>query len=63
MTKEEIKKIRDVLDLTSKQLAAKLGVAHNTVRCWECGVRTPTSAAAKMLRDLQKKADKKLQPA
>jgi hypothetical protein len=26
-------------------------------------VRTPTSAAAKMLRDLQKKADKKLQPA
>ena len=66
MTPEKIKILRASLGWTSKQLAEYLGVAHNTVRRWECGVsraKGVTGPVAKLLEQLEKRAERRLQPA
>ncbi len=56
MTPQELKEIRSALNLTSEELAEKIGVAGGTVRKWECNLRQPGGAALILLRQLQKQA-------
>jgi DNA-binding transcriptional regulator YiaG len=48
-----IKRLRKKLDLTQKQLAAKLGVHVITVTRWETGAFEPSGLAAKELERLE----------
>ena len=48
----EIRKLRDDLDITQEQLAAKLGVAFSTVSRWENGRGNPSPLAIKLIEQL-----------
>jgi len=52
MTPAEVKEARKYLKMTSEELGEELGVTGNTVRRWECGVKTPSRLAVKFLRRL-----------
>jgi len=49
---ELLKRSRAVLDLTQKQIAKQLGVAHVTVGQWECGARKPGKEAFRAILEL-----------
>jgi putative transcriptional regulator len=68
MTKQEIKEIRNDLQISAVEMAERCGVAVNTLYKWECGNRTPGGPALMILRQLQRQAKRKasklqLQPA
>jgi DNA-binding transcriptional regulator YiaG len=52
MSPEEIKKLRQALQLTQQQLANKIGARQHTVARWETGVNEPKGAYAMLLRQL-----------
>lgn len=55
MISKEIKKIRESISFTQKELAEALGVPLNTVARWEQGERKPNQAALKALQLLKEK--------
>ena len=62
MSPQEIRKLRQALQLTQQQLADKIGARQHTVARWETGVNEPKGAYAMLLRQLSeiaKKAKKK----
>ena len=52
--KDEIKQIRQRLNMTQKLFAAALGVSVKTVEAWESGTNTPTGIANRMLELLSR---------
>ena len=54
MTPAQLKRLRATLGLTQKQLAERLGVAHNTVTRWEMGQRTISEPVSRLLATLRK---------
>jgi DNA-binding transcriptional regulator YiaG len=56
MTGREVRRIRRALGLTQRALAARVGVAENTVHRWERGTLTVGSTAAILLRLLAEQA-------
>jgi transcriptional regulator with XRE-family HTH domain len=54
MTGKEVKAIRLRLGLTQRELAAKVGVARNTVTRWELGLMGVRESAVRLLRVLAK---------
>ncbi len=59
---EEIKNLRNSLEMTQKQFADKLGVKQLTVARWESSERACKGAAAKKIREMQCAATSKLLP-
>lgn len=49
----EIKALREALQMTQVELAAKVGVTERTVRRWEGGTTPPSGAARKTLAMLR----------
>lgn len=49
MTAEDLKALRDQLDLTQEELAQKLGVARNTITRWEMGIRHIPEPVARLV--------------
>ncbi len=47
---DDIRRIREKLGFSQAEFAAKLHIALGTVRNWEQGLRTPSSAALVLLR-------------
>lgn len=56
MSLKEIKGLRAALRMTQGQLAARVGVAEETVSRWERGVSSPAFRQAMKLRRLQRAA-------
>lgn len=56
MSPREIKDLREALRMTQGQLAARVGVAEETVSRWERGVSSPMFRHAMKLRRLQRAA-------
>jgi DNA-binding transcriptional regulator YiaG len=54
MTAEDIKALRERLDLSRRELAAQLGVAKRTVDRWEQGYGNPNCSAEKILESLDR---------
>lgn len=52
ISSEEIKKIREDLDLSQTKLALLIGVTPSTIALWEQGRRTPIGPARVLLRML-----------
>ena len=48
-SKDEIKEIRQKLNMTQKLFAAALGVSVKTIEAWESGTNTPMGVANRML--------------
>ena len=59
MTPEEIKSLRQSLDLSQEKFAQKIGVHKITVSRWECGKITPRGLAQKALERLANRVAKK----
>jgi DNA-binding transcriptional regulator YiaG len=59
MRPREIVQLRQRLGLTQGKLAERIGVSRETVSRWEKGHYTPEGAAAKALRDLSKRKERK----
>jgi len=55
---EDIKKLRDSLELTQEALARELGVSFSTVSRWERGIGNPSPLARQHIDDLQRRADR-----
>jgi DNA-binding transcriptional regulator YiaG len=55
MSPQEIRKLRQVLQLTQQQLADKIGARQHTVARWETGMNEPKGAYAMLLRQLSEK--------
>ncbi len=51
-------RLREAMELTQEQFAAKLDVSKMTVSRWECGRMRPSKAAAEKIRKLQHKAQR-----
>ena len=47
---EQVRRLRERLGLTQRQLADELGVRQQTVSEWETGAYQPRGASARMLR-------------
>jgi putative transcriptional regulator len=58
MQPEEIKGIREALDLTQEAFAHTVGVAFATVNRWEKGHARPSGLALKALEKMARKAAK-----
>lgn len=52
MKAEEIRELRERLDLSRRELAAQVGVAKRTVEFWEQGRGQPNRDAEKILKAL-----------
>lgn len=63
MKPDEIKRLRNRLGLTQKQLAEEVGVPTNTLARWEQGERTPSKSSIKTLRHLERQYLKASRPA
>lgn len=59
MSPNEIKKIREALDLTQQKMGDLIGARQHTIARWETGVHKPTGAYLKALMELSKKAMRK----
>lgn len=59
MSPEEIKKIREKLNLTQQKLADLIDARQHTVARWETGLHSPTGAYLKALKGLAEKAKRK----
>lgn len=55
---DEIKELRNALNMTQSTFAAVLGVSCKTVEAWETGTNSPLGTARRMLNMLQ--ADKSI---
>jgi DNA-binding transcriptional regulator YiaG len=55
MSPQEIKKLRQALQLTQQQLADKIGARQHTVARWETGANEPKGAYAMLLNQLSEK--------
>jgi len=53
MDKNEIKKIRFVLDMSQKEFAKALGVSIKTVESWEQGINKPSERSEFKIRGLK----------
>jgi len=53
-TSDEVKKIRQKLELTQKSFAFLMGVSLKTVEAWEAGTNEPNGTARRMLSLLNK---------
>jgi DNA-binding transcriptional regulator YiaG len=51
--------LRTKLNMTQTELAESVGVSQPTVALWEAGHRRPSGAAAILLKQLEKKTEKK----
>lgn len=49
---DEIRFIREALDMTQEELASRVGVQFSAVSHWETGIRTPSGAAQILLQQL-----------
>jgi len=56
---KEVRRIRQWLGLTQKQLAERMGVARNTVARWEMGTMQIREPAARLLKIISKEQVKK----
>jgi DNA-binding transcriptional regulator YiaG len=59
MSPKQVRKIREVLELTQQQLADFIGASQVAVARWETGVHKPRGANLKALKELAQKAAKK----
>lgn len=59
MTPAEIVSLRQALNLSQVELAARLGVSPASVHRWETGKTEPTPLAMRQLNKLVKKTTKK----
>jgi DNA-binding transcriptional regulator YiaG len=55
MDKDEIKKLREILNLSQQSFATELGVSVATVSRWENGAFTPSPLAVAKLEELKNK--------
>jgi len=55
MRPQEIRKLRQSLQLTQQQLADKIGARQHTVARWETGMNEPKGAYAMLLNQLREK--------
>lgn len=51
-------RLREAMELTQEQFAAKLDVSKMTVSRWECGRMRPSKVAVEKIRKLQHKAQR-----
>lgn len=58
MTPDDIYQLRVRLDLTQAELAARLGVAQETVSRWETGYQAPSPMAVGLLLRMERRAAK-----
>lgn len=56
-TKNEIRKLREVLGITQLEFASLLNIDIGTLRHWEQGRRKPTSTTNRLLQIFQEKPD------
>jgi DNA-binding transcriptional regulator YiaG len=59
MSPQQIRRIRQALKLTQKQLANRIGAQRHTVARWETGVNEPKGAYLKGLKELAAKLKRK----
>ena len=59
MSPQQIKKLRQDLQLTQQQLADKIGARQHTVARWETGMNEPKGAYAMLLRQLAEKVTRR----
>jgi DNA-binding transcriptional regulator YiaG len=59
MTPQQIRKLRQTLQLTQQQLADRIGARQHTVARWETGVNEPKGAYAMLLRQLSDKVKRR----
>ncbi len=59
MSPNEIKSIREILNLTQRNLADLIGARQHTIARWETGLHKPTGAYLKAMMELDKKAERK----
>jgi DNA-binding transcriptional regulator YiaG len=59
MSPQQIKKLRQDLQLTQQQLADKIGARQHTVARWETGMNEPKGAYAMLLRQLAEKVKRR----
>ena len=55
MEADQIKALRQELGCTAKELAAALGIEHETVVAWEQGEQFPTKRFVGMMEELRRK--------
>lgn len=55
MEADQIKALRQELGCTAKELAAALGIEHETVLAWEQGEQFPTKRFVGMMEELRRK--------
>lgn len=60
MEKEDLKKRREALKLTQKQLAEHLGVKENTVYRWESGILPIQQITELAFENIESKLKKKI---
>lgn len=59
VTPERIRKLREALGLTQKEMAEELGITRVTIARWETGTAKPKGLYLKALQGLADKARKK----
>lgn len=47
-----VRELRQLMQLTQVQLAAELGVAYQTINCWENGYMQPSALGLRQLRSV-----------
>lgn len=60
MTPEQIKKMRQALNLSQEAFARLIGVGLRTVSSWEAGDSKPRGLSLRRLEETQKMIDKKI---
>ncbi len=63
ISSEEIRKLREKLNLSQREIASLLGYNHRTIIRWESGKSRPKTATVEYLRDLVSKKEPKVQEA
>lgn len=58
MSPEEIKLLRQSLDISQREFARLLDVSHATIQNWESGRTRPQKMKVDLMRDLRRKAQK-----
>ena len=57
MTKGEIRALRLSLSLSISLFASAFNVSNKTVEAWECGTNSPSGAALRLMRMVEKNPD------
>ena len=53
MKAEEIRNLREGLNLTRREFAEKVGVCYDSVKSWELGRQNPRGSAIKIMQGLR----------